>query len=380
MSHAENSYPYTILVAGTGALYEEKLRDTFDRLNPPGLMLFDKDITRVRDLPEKSLRFSADAGTPPFQFTEQQNVVAFIATTDHLSSITALFKGGLTRFIVEKPLASNSQQAHELTKFLHVHPDVKIFPLDFYEQKALPVAIISGAVTSNDPRWERVTTIDGQPVPPDMSGKLPELIGDIVGIEVVIIEGGTFGLPDIDKRRWLIDDPIRGGVLLDLTTHALLPLRSLIELSQLRIETATRYKLSEDMLSFVRASPDDVEVYTEILLTTERNGKHIAVKMSIGKTFHDGGLWRLGVRGSKGELTMGLRTGQCLTIQPNDKPAISLKLRRGSDPYALAFEEARWFFEGKIDGTQMLADMVAAILLIDQIKEKSNEIYSFRPG
>lgn len=112
-------------------------------------------------------------------------------------------------------------------------------------------------------------------------------------------------------------------------------------------------------------------MYAKAHLTVDRDGVKFPVEVTVGKTFEDGGIWHTYIRGSNGEISMGLRTGQRLTVISKDGAIAQLRLNV-NDPYGLAFQEADMYFRGfgGFDGN--LPAMLGSIELIDQIKAKSS--------
>lgn len=368
-----------VIVAGTGLGYEEKLQQALDVLGPADRRIFiDCNLGRLGG--RHSQRVLADVRKPPLNFCQlaaEQRLehIGLIATPDHLPALTALTEAGLRKFIVEKPLVNNQAEVEELKVLIKKYPGLMIYPLDFYVQKAAPLLILTGAISPLDPRWQWVQTESGEPVDPSLADSLQEMIGSIEGIEATILEGGQLGVPDLDKRRWLEVDPQQGGMLLDLGTHALTPLvaAGLISADRVSVDIAERYILGHDRYSFVRTtSSDHPEILAKSILSLKQNDRAVPIILTVGKTYHSGGMWELIIRGEEGDLVMGLRTGQKLTVIPKNGSIIELKLKSGSDPYKLAFQEADMCFRNSGLGTFMLKAMFDSIEIIEMIKSKAN--------
>lgn len=167
---------------------------------------------------------------------------------------------------------------------------------------------------------------------------------------------------------------IRGGMLLDLGTHALTPLiaAGVIPYSGVDVVTAGRYILGENRNSYIKAPSDQPEMYAKAHLTVNRDGVKFPVEVIVGKTFEDGGIWHTYIRGSNGEISMGLRTGQRLSVISKDGVVNQLKLNI-NDPYGLAFQEADMYFRGYPGFDGNLQAMLSSIEIIERIKEKSSE-------
>lgn len=265
-------------------------------------------------------------------------------------------------------MVNNAQEIARLENIIQDNPDIKIYPLDFYVQKIASLYALAGAITPQDYRWEWIEN-DGKKVKNEMCRSINQLIGNFEGIEVSIIEGGSLGLPDLEKRKWLEEDRKRGGMLLDLGTHALTPLFvAKIAAKDIKVETANPYVLGTNRKLFIPAERQQPEIYADALLSLTKDGRRIPIKLSLGKTFQDGGVWRLTIRGSKGDISMGLRTGQHLTVQANEGQDMKLSLLKGMDTYELAFQEAHMYFPNRLKSEDILQPMLDAITVIDAIK------------
>lgn len=376
----ENGFQYSVIVAGAGAVLQEKFTPSvLDKLGPKSRrIIFDIDPQRILDS-ETKIRSSnlliADGELAPFNIRgDGKDFVGVVTTPGHLGVVFSLIQSGVNNFIVEKPLVANVSELDKLQEILRANPDVKVYPLDFYVQKAAPLLVLTSAIKPEDPRFNWVVMSDDSEVNIKLCGSFKEYIGKIEGIGVTIFEGGSLGMPDIDKRKWLEGDNVRGGMLLDLGTHALAPLFAAGVLSpdSIKVESAFREVLGEDRKSFVRAGVGQAEMRAGALLTANIGDRTIPVFLDVGKTFHDGGIWKLVIRGSKGEISFGLRTGQRLTVEPKEGPCFQLKLR-SQDPYEMAFQEARMCFEGYEGFDGNLNAMLGSIKTIDKIKEASNK-------
>lgn len=369
----ESGFGYKTIVAGLGAVYEENIKNALSVLGSERI-IFDVDASRV--IATEGSRALADSTYPPFDFrrlTEQEKdkFVLFVATPNHIETIESFAAIGMEKFIVEKPLVNDEDEAQKLLQLIDRDKKIKVYPMDFYIQKATPLLALSGRMKAGNPRWLWL-----EPTSQKIPSGFNEAVGSIEGVEVSIIEGGDLGLPDLAKRTWLETDEKRGGMLLDLGTHALVPLfgAGVIDSSGIKVNTAKRYVFGQDRASFVPAHPGEPEMYAEALLSARASGGRIVpVRLAVGKTFHEGGLWRLAIRGSKGDIVMGIRTGQHLTLQQNDGQDISLSLKKGLNLYKLAFQEANMYFSGELEQDTILKPMIDAISLIDEIKQKSNE-------
>lgn len=368
-----------VVVVGAGAVLQEKFTpDVLDKLGTKKRrVVIDIDPARVRDkgVEERGLRLTADAvkGLPlslrNLSETERKESIAVITTPDHLGPIRAMIEIGVEKFIVEKPLVNNKREVSQLLKLLQNYPEVRVYPLDFYVQKAAPLLLLTGVIEPDDPRFTWVAMADGKKVNHRLSEMFDGLIGDIEGIEVTVLEGGSLGIPDLNKRQWLETDNLRGGMLLDLGTHALAPLYAagIIPQEGVKVENASRKVLGTDRKSYIKAVAGQPEIFSQALLTIEKKGRKISCLVTVGKTFHDGGMWKTIIRGSQGDISMGLRTGQRLTVEPKEGDSFQLKLK-ANDPYGMAFQEARMYFDRFPGFDGNLKAMLNSISIIDEIK------------
>lgn len=375
------SYDYHVVVAGIGAVYSEHINQPLDILGPSQKrILLDSSHERISSTQNLN-RLLADARHAPFDLErlseeERLSYVVLIATPDHFQAIKSFANAGFRNLIVEKPLVNNAQEIVGLKDVIQDNPEIKIYPLDFYVQKTAPLHLLTGSILPDDQRWNWIEDENGAIVDRRFSGSLEKFIGDMEGIDMTIVEGGSFGIQDLDRRTWLEHDKDRGGMLLDLGTHAFAPLFAshIGNADNITVETASRYILGKNRRSFINAHDDQPEIYAEALLSLRMKQKIIPVTIKVGKTFHDGGIWKLIIRGSEGDISMGLRSGQHLTVQPNEGSDFSLFLRKGSNPYALAFQEAHMLFSDMIKSRDVLQPMLDAITVIDKIKQVANKI------
>ena len=378
---------YWVIVTGVGMLYDAKLRSTLDQLGPANQrILLDSNPSRVSaETVESQVQHLvhgviADSRQAPFSLDngsltpeQKRNFVVFVGTPDHLHTIESFVSAGFRRFVVEKPMVNNGEEVRVLESLKERYPDLMVYPMDFYVQKVAPLYVLTGALTPSDPRWEWVTDAYGNPVSEDLAGSLTDWIGQLEGISVNILEGGSLGVPNVRERIWLLEDLERGGMWLDLGTHALAPLAAagLFSASTTNIDDAGRLGLNAEMNDYVPVPDKQTEMQGDALLTSTMTGRPIHLAVRVGKTFDAGGIWELTLRGDKGHIFMGLRTGDRLTVIPKDQEPFQLRLRAGVDPYELAMQEAHWYFSGVagIDGNMQA--MLDAIAIIDRIKAAS---------
>lgn len=368
--------PYELMVVGLGAVYQEHLAKPLSSwIDPNRHILVDREYSRFAGI-DLGRRVIADINQPPFTtvYFSGRPTVAVIATPEHLTPLMALQDLGIQRFIVEKPLVNNSSEADVIRNMTSVNKGLKIYALEMCITKVLPLYLLTGMINPDDPRWEWVEDQNGRTPAGNLYNSLEEQIGELEGIESTVLEGGNFGIPDLAIRPWLETDSLRGGMLLDLGTHVLGPLiaAGLIDSpDSVQVDLAKRYVLGEDRRSFVSAAPGQPEMYVDALLGVQYKNRNIPLSVRLAKTFHQGGIWKLIIRGSKGDISIGLRAGQKLTIESNNGNNLSLELRRENGVYPLSLAEADLFFMNhpNFDGNQKA--LLDSIAIIDKIKQRS---------
>ncbi len=367
-----------VYIAGTGAVFEEKMVRTLAILgSEQNRYLLDIDIERLMKAPDVGVKIVGDCLNPPIREVpenERAETTAVIATPDHLGSIIGFIERGVRRFIVEKPLVNNNQEVEQLKKLITQYPDLQIYALDFYIQKCTPLLLLAGTISPEDPRSNWVRFQNNEVVPAEIFGSIDSFIGKIEGISVTIVEGGKLGVPDVDGRSWLERDKKRGGVLLDLAIHAIAPLVScgLVTSKNVNVIHAERKNFGEDRRSFIAAPSEMPEMYAHALLSLlTEDARNVPIELTVGKIFQDGGIWEMVIRGSQGNITIGLRSGQHLSVQSNGSADFQLSLDKTNDPYALAFQEAKMYFEGRPGFDGNLKAALESIAIIEEIKRVS---------
>lgn len=329
-----------IVVVGAGAVYKEHYESVIQKLCKDGMVEL-LGIVDPKILPE-------DVGTDTWVVpsiadipeTDVEDVIAFVLTPDHYPRIQELATAGFRKIIVEKPLVSRDEEITKLQVIVE-KKNLLLYAVDHYIPKTFPLAFMTGAIKSTDFRAQFIS-VEG------LVSTAGNLLGDIEGISVQIVEAGDFCLPDLAGRPWLEHDPEIGGMLRDLGTHALAPLvtAGLIN-GKTEVEHVALSKIGPDRKSLVPLTDQkEVELYVSGLLMTNLVGRRVPVALSFGKVPFDGGTWSLEVRGSKGMFFMGLRTGQSGVFVPKEGPMIRFSLNRST--YRIVLEEALSYFKGDL--------------------------------
>lgn len=370
--------PYQWIVVGLGAVYQEYLAKPLSLLTDPRThILIDREGGRFQEI-KSSGRIISDINHPPFASNTFSDlpVVAVIATPEHLKPLETLSELGVRKFVIEKPLVSNQDEIGIFRKIVRFNTGLKVYALEMCITKVLPLYLLTGRISPDDPRWTWVKNQYGRVPSEKLYNSLESQIGEIEGIDGIVLEGGDFGIPDLVLRPWLESDKKTGGMLLDLGTHIFSPLITaglIASPDSVQVDIAREYILSEDRKTFIEAAAGQPEMYVDALLGIRYEGRNIPLSIKLAKTFHQGGIWKLLIRGSKGDISIGLRTGQPLTIEPNRGNSIQLRLAE-TDGYSLSLAEADLYFQGLpgFDGNQRA--LLDSIQIIDKIKKHTTKV------
>ena len=265
------------------------------------------------------------------------DVAVMILTPDHYSVIEALAQTGFKNIICEKPLVSRKDEIGKVKDLVERY-GLKLYAIDFYLPKTLPLQVMLGLIGPDDPRYHWLSISHS-------GADFTEMLGDIEGVGVQVIEAGDFCLPDIAGRPYLATDKQIGGMILDLITHVCGPLHQAQLLNGWEVLDASLSRLSSittGHLVPVRDTAREVEMYVTALLSA--NG--IPIQLSLGKVpIERGGLWSLEVRGTKGAYYAGLRTGQpSVLLSKEGTVTFLLKMT----PYEFVLREALFYFDGEL--------------------------------
>lgn len=370
-----NKSTYNVIMVGAGNCFDINFNGALDVLGPRSRrVVIDKDPSRIRKVSDGS-RIQADAFHLPISLygKDAQNTIAVIGIPYHLPAIKELVSSGVRNLIVEKPMVNNTEELTELEGFLKQHPDLKLYPLDYYLQKAIPLGILTGKIGSFDPKLGLVIDQDNQPVSENYAGSFQNQIGQITGVDIELVEGGELGIPNLEKRPWLENDPIAGGMLLDLGTHAFVPLfyNGLLNAGELIVTTASRQMLDPDRKKLIPRVGDKPEIYAQVELATKIEGMDVKINFRVGKVPQTGRWSNTVIHGERGDILMGLRSGDPLIIKNSSGVTSQTRLKDGTNLYELALQEADQYFRGKSEVKDNYQAMRDSILLMDRIKSIS---------
>ncbi len=283
--------------------------------------------------------------------------VILVLAPNHFPVIKEFSDWGCKQFIVEKPLVSCDHEVTNIAKLIETRA-LKIYAVDHYLPKLLALQLM----TKGSDLRQAYIEWPGRTIYPHV---ILDALGDLEGVAVTILEGGDFCLPDLDKRPWLEHDPDIGGMLRDLGTHALAPLAACGWLDEdAEVVIAQLAKISDDRRRLhVLAHSKSVEMYVSALIVS----KGVPIHVTLGKIPTAGGQWSLAVRGTKGMLFAGIRSGQSLVAVPASGEAVTFSLK--CSVYQFILQEACWFFEGRLpnfDGN--VSSMFTALQLIQKIR------------
>lgn len=295
-----------------------------------------------------------------------EHTVVLVLTPDHYPVIQELAHAGFRKIIVEKPPVSRYGEIAKLRILQAAHP-IRIFAVDQYIPKTLPLQDLMGVLVPEDPRRSFLKIRHGN----GFSGLWSEL-GPIEGVSLAILESGDFCLPDLKKRPWLRYDPEIGGMLRDLGTHAFAPLIAAgILTSDVEVCKVDLAKLEEDDATFTPLSHrDDVEMYCSILLREQG----IPIQASFGKVPGEGGIWSLTIRFRNGMFYGSLRGGQPSVVILDNGVMASEVL--AVSPVQFLIKEAELFFDNQLPGFDGNA---GAILTSLELCERISRTSQMRP-
>jgi predicted dehydrogenase len=269
---------------------------------------------------------------------KRPEVIAIVLTPDHYPVIVELADAGFKRIMVEKPLVHRDDEVEKL-QLLIESADLHLYATDSYILKLLPLLLVLGLISEDDPR-RKFVQVSGE-----HTSDLKSVLGKIEGVNVQIIEGGDFCLPDLATRPWLEVDPEIGGVLLDLGIHALAPLVATgLVTSAATVHHVGLAKLSSDRSTLVPISSNQVELYVSALLTDG----NIPIQMDVGKVPFNGGTWTFGIRGENAMFYAGLRTEKTSVLVTHGGKVTQFTLPEPA--YAMVIEEALMYFRNDLPG------------------------------
>lgn len=282
-----------------------------------------------------------------------RDTIVLVLTPDHFPVVKELAEKGFQNIVVEKPLVSRD---HELPLILELAEQyaLKLYSVDMYLPKAFSLAVILRKVNPADPRCGFFAI--------GATEETANLLGDVEGATVSVIECGDFGLPSLDRRPWLEHDAEVGGMLRDLGTHAFAPLVNAGLLSaDAEVCSAMLAKFTPDRLGIEPVTNrNDVEMY----ISAQLSSRDLPIHTVFGKLPQKGGEWSLVVRGSKGMFYSSLRSGQPGIVVGNNGETKFLKL--SVSPMEFVLEEICMFYSGLLPGFDGNVGAVSASLALNQ--------------
>ena len=269
---------------------------------------------------------------------DHQGTIVFVATPDHFPVIRELGDYGFREFIVEKPLVSRDVEVDELERYARGE-SLTIYSIDHYYQKFLSLEFALGCLTLNDPRVEFLEFHGAH-----RREEIPGLLGAVEGVTYTNIEAGDLGIPHLDAHPWLEYDPIIGGMLRDLGSHAFAPLiRAGLTSEDATIMDVGLARLNATRNGFVPVrSQSDIEMWVRALVVW--NG--ITANVAFGKAPFPGKERSLAVRAAGGVFFAGLARGQSSILMTNDGRMTRISLHKAEND--LVIDEAIAFFDGKL--------------------------------
>jgi len=295
--------------------------------------------------------------------TVSRDTVVFVITPDHYPVIVDLVELGFKNLVVEKPLVSHLHEIPLLQELIQKE-NLKIYTIDHYYAKALPLEYILGRMRDSDPRIASLS-ITGDHFP----DKLPGCLGKIEGVSSINIEAGNLGLEYIlDGHLWVMEDPDIGGIIRDLGPHTLGPLvRCGLINPAASVLIANLFQFTEGNDGFTSVkSPRGIEMLVHALLVNEG----ITLDLQFGKAWFPGKIRSLSIRAEKGTFYAGLARGDSSVVMTSDKRTTRISLRATENQTVV--EEAKLFFDDRLPGFD--GNMTSAITAL-QLGEEIRETY-----
>ncbi len=325
-----------IIVVGTGDLYGRflapslhgmqqqnitKLVATCDILDKKEDPYFGDTPHIIREDPSQSLSDVLSEFKPLNPI-----VILGHANNYHFMDLKDLINAGF-RVMLEKPYATDSVQLAAMENLIRQNPG-KIALIDYYlMRKSIPALIFGGLVNQDSFYFnneEVITSNKSFANSRNLSGKIKEMIGDPISVELKILEGyGEQGTLD-HRGAHLYDSRLGGGMIQDLGLHALITLFMLRDyLGRLDFKKEPKIRLAQSQEYLNEASkthniPEHyvAESYAEIETSTSID---IPVKITVGKYVQDNpDQKKLVIRGSKGEFYLDL-VENAVTLYSEDK-------------------------------------------------------------
>lgn len=314
-----------IIVVGTGDVFRRFLAPSLEALGAQGLLrvLATVDIKPRQPLEcfsgsvEHKIRASHEPLSSLLGDLKRENPIVILAHDNdlHYQDARDLVEAGF-QVMLEKPYVTNREQFDALVRLIAKHPQ-QIFLMGYYfMRKMSPLFLLSGMIRhdsfylTTEEVFKSKGTARGLHA---YAGKLIEVVGEPVSLEVTTLEGaGSSGRLD-HRGSYIFDTRRGGGMIQDMGIHALLPL-FVLEQYLGRVEkpfTAGDVKTAvcRECHHFAKSTygiPEEcvAETYAEIGLRTE---KGIPAAVSVGKYTADLPAQKnVVLRGTKGEIDLDM--------------------------------------------------------------------------
>ena len=117
---------------------------------------------------------------------------------------------------------------------------------------------------------------------------------------------------------------------------------------ELVVTSASRKMLSPYRKTLITRKGDKPEIYAQAELATKIEGRDIKVNFRVGKIPQEGRWSNTILHGERGDILMGLRSGDPLIIiRHNSDETSQIKLKDDTNLYELALQEADKYFRGE---------------------------------
>ena len=221
-----------IIVVGTGDLYYRFLAPSLKVMEErnEAKILFTVDI-REKPFPDRDfpnvphlIRKKDEKLSLLLNEYQDKNPIVYLGHSHehHYHDSIDLVSNGF-RVLLEKPYALNKDQLEGLKKILVLHPKKLVFVEYYLKRKAIPLLILHGLVKKDSFYHTSEDVLRSEEFGKhfELSGKIKELIGEPISVQVQFLEGKSDSGRLDHRGRHLFDREIGGGMIHDLGLHSI---------------------------------------------------------------------------------------------------------------------------------------------------------------